>query len=92
MSRSTTSGSVIPAQFIARWREAQFSKRAASREHFIDRYLLSRPTPAEHDSADAKYTFAKDMAVASGEEAHELVRRSTVVEPAAKDPGSSSGR
>ncbi len=57
-------GRLTPAGFIAKWRRAELSERAASQEHFLDLCrLLGQPTPAEHDATGAEYTFEKGVAV-----------------------------
>ncbi len=60
---SASSSHVLsPPQFIAKWSRADLSERAASQEHFIDLCrMLGQPTPAEHDSTGAEYTFEKGV-------------------------------
>jgi restriction-modification enzyme MmeI-like protein len=64
---SGSSGGLTPAQFVAKWKPAELSERAASQEHFIDLCrMLGQPTPAEHDSTGAEYAFEKGVAVTAG--------------------------
>lgn len=60
----TSTGALSPAAFIAKWSRAQLSERAASQEHFLDLCrILGQPSPAEHDSTGAEYTFEKSIAI-----------------------------
>ena len=55
---------LTPAAFVAKWKRAKLSERAASQEHFIDLCrLLGQPTPAEHDATGAEYTFEKGITI-----------------------------
>lgn len=54
-----------PATFIAKWKRAELSERAASQEHFIDLCrLLGVKTPAEVDPTGDVFTFEKGVTVA----------------------------
>ena len=60
---------LTPAAFVAKWRRATLSERAASQEHFIDVCrLLGQPSPADHDATGAEYAFEKSitMTIAGG--------------------------
>ncbi len=60
----TTIAPITPAAFVAKWKRAKLSERAASQEHFIDLCrLLGQPTPAEHDATGSEYTFEKSIAI-----------------------------
>ncbi|MCB9835452.1 MAG: class I SAM-dependent DNA methyltransferase [Phycisphaera sp.] len=56
---------MTPAAFIAKWKRAELSERAASQEHFLDLCkLLGVKTPAELDPVGDTFTFEKGVAVA----------------------------
>jgi hypothetical protein len=53
---------MTPQAFVEKWQRVELPERAASQEHFIDLCrMLGQPTPAEHDSTGAEYTFEKDV-------------------------------
>ena len=55
---------MTPAAFIAKWKRAELSERAASQEHFLDLCkLLGVKTPAELDPIGDTFTFEKGVAV-----------------------------
>ena len=55
---------LTPAAFVAKWKRAKLSERAASQEHFLDLCrLLEQPTPAEHDPTGSEYTFEKGITI-----------------------------
>jgi REP element-mobilizing transposase RayT len=67
MERSSSSGALTPAAFIAKWSRVTLSERSASQQHFIDLCrLLGQPAPAEHDATGAEYAFEKGVAVTDG--------------------------
>ncbi|MFG0284375.1 MAG: class I SAM-dependent DNA methyltransferase [Phycisphaerales bacterium JB039] len=57
-----------PVEFASKWSRVELPERAASQEHFLDLCrLLGQPTPAEHDSTGAEYTFEKGVTTAEGQ-------------------------
>jgi hypothetical protein len=47
-----------PQEFVAKWRKAALTERAAAQEHFIDLCrLVGHPTPAEQDPTGQTFTF-----------------------------------
>lgn len=60
---------MTPEQFIAKWKAAELTERAAAQEHFIDLCdLLDEPTPAEADPKGEWYAFEKGATKTTGGE------------------------
>ncbi|GDX95205.1 DNA methyltransferase yeeA [Planctomycetia bacterium] len=59
--------SLTPHAFIAKWKPADLSERAACQEHFIDLCrMLGHPTPAEADPTGEEYTFERGVEKSEG--------------------------
>ena len=59
--------SLTPQAFIAKWKPADLSERAACQEHFIDLCrMLGHPTPAEADPTGEQYTFERGVEKSEG--------------------------
>jgi len=59
--------SLTPQAFIAKWKPADLSERAACQEHFIDICrMLGHPTPAEADPTGEEYTFERGVEKSEG--------------------------
>lgn len=51
---------MTPEAFIAKWKSAELSERAAAQSHFIDLcHMLGEPTPTEVDQKGDEYAFEK---------------------------------
>jgi len=49
---------IIPQEFVAKWRDTTLKERAGSQEHFINLcHLVGHPTPAEADPTGQSFTF-----------------------------------
>jgi type II restriction/modification system DNA methylase subunit YeeA len=60
---------MTPEQFIAKWKGATLTERAASQSHFIDLCrLLEEPTPTDADPKGEWYAFERGASKASGGE------------------------
>lgn len=58
---------MTPQEFIARWRDARLTERAAAQSHFIELCrLIDEPTPVEQDLDGSWYTFEKGLKKAGG--------------------------
>jgi type II restriction/modification system DNA methylase subunit YeeA len=58
---------LTPQAFIAKWKPADLSERAACQEHFIDLCrMLGHPTPAEADPTGEQYTFERGVEKSEG--------------------------
>lgn len=58
---------MTPERFVAKWRAATLTERAAAQEHFLDLCrLLDEPTPAEADPFGATYAFEKGATKSTG--------------------------
>ncbi|MHB8766839.1 MAG: class I SAM-dependent DNA methyltransferase, partial [Deferrisomatales bacterium] len=56
-----------PAQFIAKWRQAELTERSAAQQHFLDLCeLVDHPKPAEADPQGSWFTFERGAAKRSG--------------------------
>jgi hypothetical protein len=59
--------SLTPHAFIAKWKPADLSERAACQEHFIDLCrMLGHPTPAEADPTGEQYAFERGVEKSEG--------------------------
>ncbi|MCA1972979.1 MAG: class I SAM-dependent DNA methyltransferase [Caenispirillum sp.] len=51
---------MIPTEFVAKWKAATLTERAASQSHFLDLcHLLDEPSPAEADPTGEWYAFER---------------------------------
>lgn len=58
---------LTPHAFIAKWKPADLSERAACQEHFIDLCrMLGHPTPAEADPTGEQYAFERGVEKSEG--------------------------
>jgi type II restriction/modification system DNA methylase subunit YeeA len=58
---------VTPEAFIAKWKAAELSERAAAHQHFVDLCrLLNEPTPAEADPKGEWYAFERGATKTTG--------------------------
>ena len=60
---------MTPDEFIAKWRRADLTERAAAQSHFIDLCrLLDEPTPSDADPAGEWYAFERGATKSTGGE------------------------
>jgi type II restriction/modification system DNA methylase subunit YeeA len=60
---------VTPDQFIAKWKSAELTERAAAQSHFIDLcHMLGEPTPSDADPKGEWYAFEKGATKTTGGE------------------------
>jgi len=60
---------MTPQEFIAKWKPAKLTERAAAQEHFLDLCaLLGQPTPAAADPEGTHYTFERGAHKSAGGE------------------------